>query len=538
MRIGKTVIALVVVALTLASAHAQAPKRGGILNAMQPEDLPAGFNIHETATIVGLWPAMSCYSNLVLFDPARARESPESIVPELAERWSWQDGYRNLVFFLRKNVKWHDGAPFTAADVKYTFDVIREAPAAGREAKDASARLRVNARKEWYSNVESIETSEPYTVIFKLKRPQPSLLTMLASGYSPVYPAHVPLATLRQKCVGTGPFRLKQYVPGQVIEMERNPDYFVRDRPYLDGIRYVIITERGTRLAALQAGQLDVSIPTEMTKVMAEQVKSTAPRIVITERPNAGSDNVVVNHKRAPFDNVQVRRAINMALDRRAWAQGVRHGGATPSSAFPPRPHGLWGLSASDLATYPGFRDPARDKADARRLLTEAGYGPGKPLRAEVATRTWGLQVDLAVFVQDQLRQVGIETTLKQMESAVWYPALARRDFTIAANLTAVGVDDPDALLYEQYKCGSLRNVSDYCNPEVDRMIEQQSQELDAKKRLALVLAIQKKLEEDVAKPMLGWRNDYFAMWPHVRNLVPHYSIYNWGRMQDVWLDR
>jgi peptide/nickel transport system substrate-binding protein len=498
---------------------------------MQTEDLPTGFNIHETATIVGLWPAMPCYSNLVLFDPFKSRETPETIIPELAEKWSWQDGYRNLVFFLRKNVKWHDGAPFTAADVKYTFDVVREA-------KDAPAKLRVNARREWYLNVESIETPEPYTVIFRLKRPQPSLLTMLASGYSPIYPAHVPIASLRSTCVGTGPFRLKQYVRGQLIELERNPDYFVKDRPYLDGIRYPIITERGTRLAALEAGRLDTSIPTEMTKTMAEQVKKATPQIVIREMPNSGSDNLVINHKRPPFDDVRVRRAINMALDRRAWVQLVRHGGAVISSALPPRPAGLWGLSAADLATFPGYRDPARDKAEARRLLAEAGFGPGKPLRAELSTRTWALQVDLAVYLQEQLRQVGIETTLKQMESALWYPALARRDYTLGANLTAVGVDDPDAILYEQYKCGAVRNSTDYCNPEVDRMIEQQSQELDPKKRLALVVQIQKKLEEDVAKPMLGWRNDYFAAWPYVKNLVPHYSIYNWARMQEVWLDR
>jgi peptide/nickel transport system substrate-binding protein len=531
MHIAKALLALVLGLFALVPAYGQMPKRGGILNAMQSEDLPAGFSIHETATIIGLWPAMPCYSNLVLFDPLKPRESPETILPELAEKWSWQDGYRNLVFFLRKGVKWHDGAPFTAADVKFTFDVVREA-------RDAPAKLRFSARKEWYSNVETIETPEPYTVIFRLKRPQPSLLTMLASGYSPVLPAHVPLSTLRAKCVGTGPFRLKQYTPGQMIELERNPDYFVKGRPYLDGIRYPIISERGTRMAALEAGRLDVSFPTEMTKVLAEQVKKAAPSIVIRETPNSGSDNVVINHKRPPFDNVQVRRAINMALDRRAWVQVVRHGGAAISSAFPPRPAGLWGLSAADLATFPGYRDPARDKADAKRLLAEAGFGPGKPLRAELATRTWGLQVDLAVFVQDQLRQVGVETTLKQMESAIWYPALARRDYTIAANLTAVGIDDPDAILYEQYKCGSVRNSTDYCNPEVDRMIEQQSQELDPTKRLALVLAIQRRLEEDVAKPMLGWRNDYFAAWPHVRNLVPHYVLYNWARMQEVWLDR
>ncbi len=521
-------MALLGVVLVLGSASGQTPKRGGILNAMQAEDLPAGFSIHETATILGLWPVMPCYSNLVLFDPLEPRETPETIIPELAEKWSWQDGYRNLVFFLRKGVRWHDGAPFTSADVKYTFDVVREAP-------DAPAKLRINGRKEWYGNVEAIETPEPHTVIFRLRRPQPSLLTMLASGYSPVLPAHVPLTALRTKCVGTGPFRLKQYVRGQMIELERNPDYFVKGRPYLDGIRYPIITERGTRQAALQAGRLDISLPTEMTKTMAETLKNAAPAIVITETPHSGSDNVILNHKRPPFDNVHVRRAVTLALDRRAWAQ-VRHG--IPSSAMPARPLALWGLSAPELSKIPGYRDPVRDRADARRLLAEAGFGPGKPLRAELATRSWALQVDLAVFVQDQLRQVGIETTLKQMESAVWYPALARRDYTLGANLTAVGVDDPDALLYEQYKCGSMRNSTDYCNPEVDRLIDLQSQELDPKKRLALVLRIQRQLEDDVAKPMLGWRYAYFARWPYVKNLVPHAPVYNFARMQEVWLDR
>jgi len=309
-------VAAVLVASALLPAYGQAPKRGGILNAMQGEDLPSGFSIHETATILGLWPVMPCYSNLVLFDPFKPRETPETILPELAEKWSWQDGYRNLVFFLRRGVRWHDGAPFTAADVKFTFDVVREA-------REAPAKLRINPRKEWYLNVETIETPDPYTVIFRLKRPQPSLLTMLASGYSPVLPAHIPLSTMRTRCVGTGPFRLRQYMPGQLIELERNPDYFIKDRPYLDGIRYPIVTERGTRMAALEAGRLDLSFPTEMTKVMAEQVKKTAPGIVITMTPNSGSDNVVINHRRPPFDNVYVRRAITMAPALVVLAVGI-----------------------------------------------------------------------------------------------------------------------------------------------------------------------------------------------------------------------
>src|SRR6266403_2009194 len=265
------VLGFILVTLALAApAQSQTPKSGGTLNIMLREDLAQGFAIHESSTISTVFPSSPCFNNLVYFDPFKPIESTETIIGDLAEKWSWQDNYRNLVFFLRKNVKWHDGKPFTSADVKYTFDVAREAP-------ETTARFRLSARKEWWTNIASIEAPEPYTVVFHLKRPQPSLLLMLASGYSPVLPAHVPLNELRQKCVGTGPFRQREWLRGQLVELERNPDYFVPDRPYLDGIRYTIIRERGTRLAALQAGRLDAFVPLEMTKTMADTAKSVTP---------------------------------------------------------------------------------------------------------------------------------------------------------------------------------------------------------------------------------------------------------------------
>ena len=513
-----------------ADAQGARPKRGGILNTVLIED-PPGLIIHESATVSNVWPMSPCYSNLVFFDPLKGQESVDTIIPELAERWSWQDNYKNLVFFLRRNVKWHDGKPFTSADVKYTFDVAREAP-------EAPARLRLSARKEWWSSVASIEAPEPYTVVFHLKRPQPSLLLMLASGYSPVLPAHVPLNELRQKCVGTGPFRQKEWLRGQMVELERNPDYFVPDRPHLDGIRYTIIRERGTRLAALQAGRLDAFVPLEMTKAMADTAKSVTPALVIAEIGQNGSDNVLLNHKRPPFDNPLVRKAVNFALDRRAYVKSVRQDGAVIGAALMPRPMGFWGLADADLRTMAGYRDPARDKAEARRLLAEAGYGPGKPLRLEMVTRTSPIYVDLASFAVDQLRLVGVEATVKQLDTSAWFPALARREFQIAANLTAGGFDDPDAYLVENYKCGSSRNYTDYCNEATDRQIEAQSQELDRAKRLKMVGDIQRTLEAEVARPMLGWRKEYFAQYPYVKNLVPHNALYNYGRMQEVWLDK
>ncbi len=522
---------IAVAGLSLIAAVSQTPKYGGVLNAMHREDLPQGFSIHETATISTVFPSMPCFNNLVLFDPLKKVESMDTIIGELAEKWSWQDNYRNLVFFLRADVKWHDGPPLTSKDVKYTFDMVREA-------KDAQGRLRINPRKDWYANVETIEAPDPRTVIFHLKRPQPSLLLMLASGYSPIYPAHVPAVEFRTRCIGTGPFKLKEWKRGEYIEYVKNPDYFVKGRPYLDGIRYVIVAERGTRYAALQAGRLDVSFPGEGTKTLAEQVKAAVPQMVIAVANQNVNDNLLLNVTKPPFDNVKVRRAISMAIDRRAYVKAVHQGGAVVGASMAPRPYGVWGLLEKDLSQLPGYGKPADEKARAKRLLAEAGFGLSNPMKVEMATRAIAIYVDFASFVINELKQVGVEATLKQVETAQWHPLATRREYQMGANLTGIGPDDPDANFYENYACGSPRNYTGYCDERTMKMVDQQSQELDPKRRLEMVWQIQKKLEEDAARPMMGWRLDYVAQWPYVRNFIPHQSIYNYGRMQEVWLDK
>src|SRR3989441_5598476 len=250
-----------------------------------------------------MWPAMPCFSNLVLFDPLKTMHGMDAIMGERAERWSWQNNDRSLVFFLRTGVRWHDGKPLSSKDVKFTFDLLREAP-------DAPAKLRINPRRDWYANLEAVEAVDPQTVAFRLKRPQPSLLLMLASGYTPIYAAHVPPASYRTGCVGTGPFKLKEWRKGEFVEYVKNPDYFVKRRPYLDGLRYVIVKERGTRTAALQAGQLDVAMPGETTKAAAEQIKAAVPKVVVTPVATNVTDNIIMNVKKPPFDNQKVRLAV------------------------------------------------------------------------------------------------------------------------------------------------------------------------------------------------------------------------------------
>jgi peptide/nickel transport system substrate-binding protein len=520
----------VLVLLAALPVPAQAPKPGGVLT-IHPLSAPPTLSPHEESTVAVTQQASPCFNNLVYYDPAKKQESIDTIIPELAEKWSWQDNYRNLVFLLRKDVKWHDGKPFTAKDVKYTFDLVRGAP-------DAQGKLRVNPRKLWYENIEAIEAPEPYTVVFRLKKPQPSLLLMLASGYSPVYPQHVPLAEFKNKCVGTGPFKLKENRAGEFVEYVKNPDYFVKGRPYLDGIKYVIIKDRSTQIAAVQAGQLDVA-GSGWNKANAETAKNGNPKLVVVESDSNVNDNVLVNFKLKPFDDVRVRRAINLALDRKSYLVGPRQGAATFGGALLPKPAGVWGLPAAEVKGLPGMGDSAKQKAEAKKLLADAGFGPGNPMKLVVSTRALAIYVDTASWMVDQLKQIGIDATLEQIETGVWHPKMTRLEYQVALNLTGVGIDDPDAQLFENYRCGSQRNFSGYCSEEIDRLMVEQSATLDKAKRLKLVNEIDRKLQADGARPVLGWGKQYGVHWPHVKNLPQHEnSIYNISRYQDVWLDK
>jgi peptide/nickel transport system substrate-binding protein len=513
------------------TAPAQAPKSGGVLHVMLREDLPQGFAIHETATYSTSFPSLPCFNNLVFFDQSKPTESADTIVGDLAEKWSWQDNYRNLVFFLRKDVKWHDGKPFTSKDVKFTFDMLREAP-------EAQAKLRINPRKDWYANLEAVEAPDPHTVVFRMKRPQPSLLMMLASGYTPIYAAHIPPAQYRTSCIGTGPFKVKEWRKGEFVEYVKNPDYFIKGRPYLDGLKYIVIVERGTRTAAMQAGQLDVACPGETSKTTMEQLKKAVPQMVFHQVAQDVSDNMIMNTKKPPFDNPKVRLAVSYAIDRRGLIQASHQGGAVLGAAMLPKPYGVWGMLEKDLLGLPGYGKPEEMKARAKKLLAEAGITADKPLRVEMATRAVAIYVDMASFVINELKQVGIEATLKQVETAQWHPMATRGDYQIGANLTGLGTEDPDANFYENYACGSPRNYSQYCSEEVMKLFDRQSQELDPKKRLEMVIAIQKRLEQDAARPILAQRLDYFAHWPHVKGLAPHHNVYNFTRFQDVWRDK
>ncbi|MBI4081525.1 MAG: ABC transporter substrate-binding protein [Candidatus Lambdaproteobacteria bacterium] len=519
--------AAVLAALT-GPAPAWAQKYGGVLRTLIASN-PTTLSIHEATWPETTWPMVPVYSNLVWFDAFNPQESPKTIVPEMAERWAWSTDHRALTFHLRPGIRWHDGKPLTAADVQHTFDLVRGARGSG---------LKLNPRRSWYFNVDSIETRGDREVTFRLRRPQPAVLIMLASGYSPIYPAHVNAAELRGRSVGAGPFRLRNFIQDQRLELEKNPDYFVQGRPYLDGIHVYVLKTTATRNAALIAKQADVAYPNQVMKPIYDQLSAANAGLAFAERVSTSTTNIVVNTKRPPFDNARLRQAVSLAMDRNAVIKGVYQGGAVPGTAFPPLAHGTWGLNDQQILALPGYGDPAKNKAEARRVLAAEGYGPTRPFRVTVTARSDDVYIQPAIWAMAELKEVGMEPILRQIDPASWVSMLAKRDFDLVINFTALGVEDPDIAFYENFKCGSQRNFSDYCNPELEKEYDRQSQETDFDRRHSLVNRIDIALQQDVARPYLAYRKYYYAYHPHVKNWVPHQSIYNGWRMSEIWLDQ
>ena len=321
---------------------------------------------------------------------------------------------------------------------------------------------------------------------FHLKRPQPAFIALLASGYSPVYPCHVPAQNMRQHPIGTGPFKFVSYKPNESIKLVRNEQYWKEGRPYLDGIEWTIIPNRSTAILGFIAGKFDLTFPFGVTVPLMKDIQKEAPQAVCELQPANQSTNLIVNRDAPPFDNPEIRRAMALALDRKSFIEILAEGHGDIGGAMQPPPQGVWGMPAEMLKTLPGYGpDIGKNREEARKIMEKAGYGPDKRLAVKVSVRNTPPFRDPAVILIDQLREIYIDGELETVESATWFPKVYRKDYKIGLNLTGAGVDDPDAQFYENYACGSDRNYTGYCNPEIDKLFDQQSMERDQEKRRA-----------------------------------------------------
>ncbi len=520
--------ALLSAALAGHPAHAQKP--GGILRMFSP-DSPASMSILEEATAFAERPMMAVFNNLVIYDQSIKQNSLDSIVPDLATGWSWNEEGTELTLPLHQGVRWHDGKPFTAKDVKCTLDLVT-----GK----GSDKLRVNPRKSWYRNLEEVTTNGDYEVIFHLKRPQPAFLALLASGFAPIYPCHVPAREMRTHPIGTGPFKFVEFKPNEYIKVTKNPDYWNPGRPYLDGIEYTIIKNLSTAILAFAAGKFDMTFPYTITQPLLNDVKSRMPGVSCEMSALGLYRSLIVNREKPPFDNAELRRAMALSIDRKSFIDIITDGQGDIGGVMQPPPEGQWGMPPELLKELPGYAsDVEKNRSEARQIMQRLGYGPDNRLKVKVSVRDLPYLRDPAVLLIDQLKQIYIDGDLETVDTTIWLPKVMRHDYIVALSPAGSG-SDPDQSLYTNYSCGGELNYIGYCSAELDRLIDRQSIAAgNPAERRQIIWDIERKLAADGARPVIFYDRRATCWQPQVKNFtVVVNNIFNNARMEDVWLDR
>jgi len=339
--------------------------------------------------------------------------------------------------------------------------------------------------------------------------------------------------------IGTGPFKFVEFKPNERIRVTRNTDYWKQGRPYLDGIEYTIIKNLSAAILAFVAGKFDMTFRYSVMAPLLKDVNSQMPQAICELTPIGINRGLIVNRERPPFDSPDLRRAMALSLDRKAFIDIITEGQGDVGGVMQPAPEGLWGMPPEMLRELPSYDpDVQKNRKEARQIMQQLGYGPAQRLQVKVSARDLPFLRDPAVLLIDQLKAVYIDGTLETIDTTNWFPKIMRHDYTVALS-PAGGGPDPDQNLYVTYGCGGELNYNGYCSPEVDKLIDRQSIEADPEKRKQVVWEIERKLAEDGARSIIFYDRRATCWQPHVKGLTLMVnSIFNGWRMEDVWLDK
>lgn len=506
------------------SAHAAAPSRGGTLVAVinpEPTVLSSAINNHYSVNVT----SPNVYDGLLAYDDAMTP------LPSLAVRWETAPDNLAITFHLRANVKWHDGKPFTARDIRYS-------------ALELWKKLHPRGRST-FASVTDVETPDDLTAIFRLSRPSPIILSALSSSESQVLPAHLYEGTEPAKNphnikpVGTGPFRFVSWQKGEFIEFERNPDYWDDGKPYLDRLIFRIIPDAASRAAAFETGDVQYGPFDPVPLADVARLKEN-PKLAFTTDGYAWLSPIFTfefNVKDAIVGDVKVRQAIANAIDRQGLIDAAWYGFGTVAES--PVPHYLKAFT-SDLPHY------AFDPKKAEHLLDVAGYprkadGVRFPLTFDYESNSDALQ-NTAEFLRQNFKQVGIDLKLRSQDTAAIY----KRVYTEYDYQTRAGqfssMIDPAMGLYRLYATKSISkgvpntNGARYSNPDLDKLIEITQSSPDPDKRLAAFHEWQKIAMTDLPNfPLFELqRLTVYSSRLHGLTKTPDQAF---SSLKDVWLD-
>jgi len=502
------------------------PKYGGVIRIFQ-SSLPPGWDMHRGIAYAAYY-CVPVFNNLVRFDNTKPQISPENIVGDLAERWELSLDGKTYTFFLHKGVKWHDGTPFTADDVVYSIEKLVD---------PERSRLAGN-----FPSFEQVLKVDDHTVKILLSQPQPSLLACLASASAAMYAKHKADVEWQSTdfLMGTGPFKFKSYVAGVDCELERNPDYFKKGLPYLDGIKFILIKDKSAQIDAFVTQRVDMTSQSigiaslEDLKRHEEQ----APDAVRQWGNYENSQVLWFNLDYEPLKDVRVRQA--MALVTNMEESVIAGFGSTDfrnsERAIMPS---AYGLPKAEVYKLLGWDKPMEErKAEAKKLLDEAGYSDGFKLK--MVCQTIPPLVAMTEAIADMYRRdLGLDVEIAALPYAEAAKArMVTRDFQTLRDAISSIAGDPDETV-RAFETGSPLNVDKYSNPEVDRLIKEQSTETDFAKRRAICQEIERILLRDVVVIPEGNASFPVSWWPYVKGFVIVESPYaSHLQMERVWLDK
>jgi peptide/nickel transport system substrate-binding protein len=516
-------VAVVIAAPLAPATAAETPRRGGVLLAVIGAD-PPSLDPHQESTFANIQLVAPLYSTLLQFDPY----GYPKIIGDVATEWTISPDGLTYTFKIRQGIRFHDGSPLTAADVKATYDKLINPPEGVR-----------SVRKGVYDPIKEVQAPDPATVVFRLKFPSASLLANLASPWNVIFPKKYldrDPNHFKTNVVGSGPFKFKSYVRGSTFEGERNPDYFIKDRPYLDGYKFFISPETSVRAAAIRSGRAYIEFRDLPLAEVEAIKKQLGDKVMVQETSATGWWGFGVNNQVKPFDDVRVRKALTLALDRYTASKvlypltGLKHVGGLM------RPGSEWAMPESELETFPGFwKDMDKSRAEAKRLLAEAGYPNG--FKFVLKNRNVRLPYqDLAVFAIQEWKKIGVEAENRPLETAAWFAdGRDTGNFELIIQPGVEYMDEPDIFL-RRYVPGDAGNWGRIKDPRLEDLFAQQSRTLDPAERKKLVQAIEKiVLENAYYMPGLWWTRRV-VHWAKVKNYVAPPNHYSNQKLQDVWL--
>lgn len=495
------------------------PHDGGLVTRAFPRDVTSFDVQRESGADVSL-SIFNVYQGLVRLDPI----GHQKVMPELAETWDVSPDGKVYTFRLMKGVKWHDGTRFTVDDAKYSLDRMHNP----KEFKTVSPR-----GEGLLKAMEASEIVDEGTIKITLKYPSASFLPNIATGWVAIEPKHILLdkGDMRRDLVGTGPFKMKEFNSNVSLELQKNPDYYIKGLPHLDGIKFFTIKDDATRFAAFRTGAVKITFVGiyGLAPAVADMVKrDMADKATVHEHDAQTRQTIVFNITHKPWDDVRVRKAVDLAFDRQA-AIKVNGRGYVGSIYVAP-----WGMKPDEVSKLPGYRQPKdADIAEAKRLMTEAGFPNG--FKTTLLSPSGGFAERQVVVAKDQLAKLGIEAEVQVVEYATFWERARRQAFDLISATRTDNTSDPDEPLYTYYATTG-DNWGHYSDKNIDELIDKQASTLDTKVRETIVSDIEKRILDQVPMSVIFWDVFQTGAWKEIRNFSPGPGIHPWGKLDQVWL--